>query len=309
MSDPRVSVVMNCYNSDRYLRQAIDSVYAQTYADWEIVFFDNASTDSSAEIAKSYDERLRYFRNERTVPLGAARNEALGYCRGEFIAFLDCDDLWEPDKLAKQVPLFSDNEVGLVFSNSMLFSEGRMLRENFRSSKDFAVGHCFGRLLESYFLSIPTVVIRRKALDALGERFDSTFTVSEEVDLFLRIAHDWKLAMCPESLAAYRIHGASETWQKSERFLIEALAILDKFRALYPEFDAEFGNEARAMRDRAHWTHAIFCWRTAHARESRKAVLEMTKRNVKHVLFLVCTFLPYTLLLPLLNRVGRALPE
>ena len=109
---PKVSVVMNCFNSERYLREAIDSVFAQTYSDWEIVFWDNASTDNSARIAKSYGPRLKYYRGDENVSLGEARNYALGKARGEYIAFLDCDDLWAPDKLQKQIPLFNDLKVG-----------------------------------------------------------------------------------------------------------------------------------------------------------------------------------------------------
>ncbi len=67
---PKVSVIMNCFNSEKYLREAIDSVYAQTYKDWEIIFWDNASTDHSKEIAKSYDNKLKYSRGKETVPLG-----------------------------------------------------------------------------------------------------------------------------------------------------------------------------------------------------------------------------------------------
>ena len=84
-NQPLVSVIMNCLNSEKYLREAIDSVYAQSYRNWEIVFWDNASNDSSAEIAWSYrDGRLRYFRGETTVPLGHARNLALKHLFGQF---------------------------------------------------------------------------------------------------------------------------------------------------------------------------------------------------------------------------------
>jgi len=97
--NPKVSVIMNCYNGEKYLKEAIDSVYAQTYPDWEIVFWNNASTDRSAEIARGYDMRLRYFEEEEKIPLGAARNRALEQTRCNFVAFLDWDDLCMPGKL------------------------------------------------------------------------------------------------------------------------------------------------------------------------------------------------------------------
>src|SRR5512146_2873876 len=114
---PTVSVIMNCYNSARYLREAIDSVYAQTRGDWEIVFWDNRSTDESASIARSYDDKLKYFLGSEFMPLGAARNMAVQASRGEYLAFLDCDDLWAPEKLAKQIPLFeSQPDVAVVYA-------------------------------------------------------------------------------------------------------------------------------------------------------------------------------------------------
>jgi len=97
MNKPRVSVIMNCLNGEKYLREAIESAYAQTYKNWEIIFWDNASTDKSAEIAKSFDEKIRYFRSDENYCVGKVRNLALAQAKGEFIAFLDCDDTWLPE--------------------------------------------------------------------------------------------------------------------------------------------------------------------------------------------------------------------
>ena len=107
---PLVSVVINCYNGGQFLREAIESIYAQSYKNWEIVFWDNASTDNSATIAQSYDERLKYFYSKNNTCLGEARVNAIEKTTGEYVAFLDCDDLWEKDKLLKQVELFSEEE-------------------------------------------------------------------------------------------------------------------------------------------------------------------------------------------------------
>src|SRR3989337_956605 len=118
---PTVSVIMNCLNCSKYLREAIDSVYAQTYKDWEIIFWDNCSTDSSSDIAKNYDSHLRYFKGEEFLPLGIARNKAVGQAEGEYVAFLDCDDLWLPKKLELQMPLFEKGkDTILIYSNYLV---------------------------------------------------------------------------------------------------------------------------------------------------------------------------------------------
>ena len=109
MNKPLVSIIMNCYNSGRFLKEAIDSVYAQTYSNWEIIFWDNASTDNSSDIAQKYDDRLKYYRNSKTTEIGEARNLALSKVSGNYLAFLDCDDLWMPNKLNLQVDLLENN--------------------------------------------------------------------------------------------------------------------------------------------------------------------------------------------------------
>ena len=104
-----VSVIINCFNGEKYLRQALDSVIAQTYKNWEIIFWDNQSTDKSAEIFKSYkDKRLKYnLASSHTKILYKARNFALKKTNGDFISFLDVDDLWLPEKLEKQLFFFA----------------------------------------------------------------------------------------------------------------------------------------------------------------------------------------------------------
>ena len=90
-----VSVIINCYNGEKFLSEAIDSIYAQTYTNWEIIFWDNASIDSSAAIAKSYNKKLKYYKAKLTTTLSHARFEAIKKAEGKYLSFLDCDDLWQ----------------------------------------------------------------------------------------------------------------------------------------------------------------------------------------------------------------------
>ena len=121
---PLVSVIMNCLNCEQYLNEAIDSVYAQTYENWEIIFWDNDSCDNSKNIAKSYDSRLKYFSSDETCILGKARTMAVQEARGEYLAFLDCDDIWFKDKLKNQMRFFFEGEenLGLVYGSCLLYT-------------------------------------------------------------------------------------------------------------------------------------------------------------------------------------------
>ena len=107
MYNPLVNVIMNGHNGGEYLAEAIDSVLEQTYTNWEILFWDNLSTDNTRSILESYsDNRIKYFCAEEFTPLGEARNNVIEKAQGELLGFLDCDDLWLPEKLERQVPLF-----------------------------------------------------------------------------------------------------------------------------------------------------------------------------------------------------------
>jgi len=209
VSNPKVSVIMNCYNSSTYLREAIESVYAQTYRDWEIIFWDNASTDNSAVIAKSFDEKLRYFHAEKTVPLGHARNLAIEKVRGEYIAFLDCDDLWLPEKLEKQIGFLESHiDVMMVYSDILSIDGNGKLIENYLEDKEFYRGYIFEELFLYNFICLVTVVLRKDILNKVG-LFNTNYIIVEDYDLFLKIAESHKIDYLDESLAKYRIHGTN----------------------------------------------------------------------------------------------------
>ena len=146
---PLVSIIMNCFNCSAYLSEALDSVSQQTFKDYEIIFWDNLSTDGSGEIALRYGEPLRYFRGKEFLSLGSARNAALEKVRGKYIAFLDCDDVWFPEKLDRQVKLLeSKEELGLVYSDSLVIdSQGNLLRKTYFRIPKPSSGRVFNNLL------------------------------------------------------------------------------------------------------------------------------------------------------------------
>lgn len=198
---------MNCFNGERYLREAIDSVIAQTYVNWEIVFWDNQSTDGSEAIVKSYsDPRIRYFRAPTHTSLYEARNLAIARAVGDFIAFLDVDDWWSPTKLAEQIPLFSDSSVGMVAGNYWIENElkGSRTRAN---ARPVPVGWVLDDLLRAYYVGVLTLVVRRTALDGLDYACDPRFSIIGDFDLVIRLATRWKLAYVQHPVAHYRLHG------------------------------------------------------------------------------------------------------
>jgi glycosyltransferase involved in cell wall biosynthesis len=301
-SIPKVSVVMNCYNSAKYLREAIDSVYAQTFTDWEIVFWDNASTDKSAEIAKSYDNKIKYFCGDKTVPLGAARNLALKECRGKYIAFLDCDDIWLPKKLEKQMVLFERKpELGLIFSDSYFFNDAGIIKQLYKNYKP-PRGLVFRELLSSYFLDIETVVIRTDILKELPEWFDERLHVCEETDLFLRIAYSYPVDYVDEVLSKWRVHQESDTFKRHELFAEEGELIIEKLSKQFDGLVDEYPNEIAIFKKKIAIEKALTAAKSYNTKKCRNVLRPFVLKDPKVFALFLLTFFGARLLHHLVNK-------
>jgi glycosyltransferase involved in cell wall biosynthesis len=288
-----VSIIMNCYNGEKYLNEAIDGVLAQTYQNWELIFWDNQSSDNSAKILQSYeDERIQYYLSEKFTSLGEARNQAIMKSKGEFIAFLDCDDLWLPGKLGKQIPLFSPPEVGLVICDTCFFNEKGIQKQLYKKKKP-PVGNVFRELLGEYFISLETAVIRRQALESLENWFDTRFDVIEEYDLFVRIGYRWQLAYADEVLAKWRIHGSSWTWNSSELFPGERKLMLDKLRLLIPEFEKSYAEEIIQIERTCSLEEAQMAWKEDRNLEARQLLDPYKTSGLKWFAAYCMTWFPY----------------
>ncbi len=205
---PLVSIVMNCYNGERYLRQAIESVLSQTYQKWEIIFWDNQSIDDSAEIFKSYhDDRFHYYYADVHTVLYDARNYALLKCQGDLIAFLDVDDWWFPEKLMIQVPLFNDSSIGLSCGNYILVNERNNNNLGLKPAySSLPHGNVLDDLFDHYFVHMSTLVVRKKALESLEQAFDPRFNIIGDLDILVRLCSAWRLAPVQLPVAYYRWH-------------------------------------------------------------------------------------------------------
>ena len=304
MNAPAVSVIMNCLNSSRDLREAMDSLMAQTFSDFEVVFWDNCSTDESPAIAQSYGEKVRYFRGESIVPLGEGRNLALAQARGRYLAFLDCDDLWKPTKLERQVALFEANpRVGLVCTDTEIFDGKRVFKRLFAETSPQR-GMAFAALMQRQWISMSSAMVSREALTSLsaekissgqginGGWFDQSLNVCEEADVFYRIAHDWQLDHVDEPLTLWRVHGGNTTFRKFGQFADETLRILEKHRALYPGYYQEYAGLVELMTRRAGFQKAVALWREGHNSAAREAIRPWRNSGLKYKLFWWASFLP-----------------
>lgn len=242
---PSVSVIMNCYNAETYLREAIDSVRSQTFSDWEIVFWDNQSTDGSASIVQSYnDERIRYFLATNHTTLGEARNLAVAEARGPWLAFLDCDDIWFPAKLERQMALVgesvtSEPPVALVYCGCEIHNEKTGETKYMQSMplEDLPEGRIITPLLMENFIPLLSALIRKDAFRRIGG-VPMTMKCAEDYFIFVAVAELYSVRVVREILARYRLHQNNWTDRLMDEMVAESIFILEKWRDYFPSEEA-----------------------------------------------------------------------
>tara|TARA_X000001036_G_scaffold108703_1_gene101833 strand:- start:958 stop:1854 length:897 start_codon:yes stop_codon:yes gene_type:complete len=211
---PLVSIIMNCYNGEKYLEDSLKSIINQTYKNWELIFWDNLSTDKSKKIFEKYkDKRFKYFYAKKRTVLYEARNLAIKKAKGEFIAFLDVDDFWTKDKLHKQLPKFKNKEVGLVYSNFFKFFE-KNKRKEIAYKSELPKGKVTGNIIKDYRVGFISIILRKKFILRMKKIFDYNYDLISDFDFILHFSIKHKFACINEPLAYYRIH--SEQLQKKE---------------------------------------------------------------------------------------------
>jgi glycosyltransferase involved in cell wall biosynthesis len=236
---PLVSIVMNCFNGERFLKEAIDSVYSQTYENWEIIFWDNCSSDNSALIAKSYDQKLKYFRSEKTTLLGVARDMAIKKANGKFVAFLDTDDLYLPDKLEIQINEMKLNQSVLSYGSWIEINEfGNKVKKHKLPEE---MGNFFEQLLFRYNVNFQTLMIDNDFLKKSNINFDESLTFSPDFSFVMQFALLDKISSIEEYLAKYRVHSESMTSHRIKdkyQDYIHTIKILEEKGAdeMYPRF-------------------------------------------------------------------------
>jgi len=211
---PKVTVVIPIYNREKYVRDAIDSILAQTFTDFELLVIDDGSTDGSPEIVRSYcDPRIRLVCNEKNQGIPKTRNTGIRLARGEYLAFLDSDDWACPERLMKQVAFLDDHPdyVAVGAWIEWMNEEGRPLGRIKRKAilpEEIAAQRLFQSGLENSASMARTVVLRNYGHQ---EQFD----ISEDFDLWSRIAAHHKLATLPEVLGRRRIHSGQIMLKKA----------------------------------------------------------------------------------------------
>ena len=212
MSNALVSIIMPCYNAASYIGETIESVLAQTYTDWELLIVDDCSTDDSlAVIARYQDPRIRVLQNETNSGAAVTRNRAIETAQGHFIAFLDSDDLWHPEKLTAQLAFMQEKNCALSFTHFYFDRNDGNPRE-FAPAKD---EYTYGDILKHNYMACPTVIYDA---ERVGKVYMPTEAIKrEDVACWLQILKKGENAHClHKALTTVKIHAGSVSFKKTE---------------------------------------------------------------------------------------------
>lgn len=268
------SVIMNCYNSAEFLREALESVLAQTYESWEIIFWDNQSSDGSAEIFRAYpDPRFRYFRAPRHTKLGEARQLAVENANGEWLAFLDCDDTWTPDRLKRHmsVAIGDSDELGLIYSRAEIRFENSdeprtfglrrpprsgVLLPDPRRYPRLPEGRILGDLAKDNFIPLVSATVRRRPFLAAGG-FSGRYNQAEDYEMFFRVARVARARAVDEPLGVYRIHSSNLSHKQKALAVAETISLIEEL----PPGESRAEGLRIAQTDRAMYLILSGTWR------------------------------------------------
>jgi glycosyltransferase involved in cell wall biosynthesis len=234
---PRFSVVMNVYNGSAWLEQTLVSLFAQTFTDWELIFFDDRSTDDSPALLDPYraDPRVRYVLAQQQVPLGQARAQAVALAHGEWLAFLDQDDLWTPDKLALQaqvIDCWHGPELAIVYGRAMKFGAPRVPHDfdHWHEFGDLPQGDIFEALfIDSCFICQSAVCLRTDLAQALGD-MPAEHRFCPDYYYYTQLASRYATACTQQVVCWYRVHALAMSRERYAEVLQEMLLIAQCWR-------------------------------------------------------------------------------
>ena len=260
MSLLNISTIIPSYNRANYLRLALDSVLGQTYPVAEIIVVDDGSTDNTREAVQQYEGRVRFYQQNHGG-VSAARNKGLELARGEIIAWCDADDIWEPTFLQRTVSLLENDPrldgayAGVVHIDS---AGNRLPQEN---RVAVPPDQLYAALADDCFIQTTAFVMRKQCFDQAGW-FDTDFDISEDYDMFLRLAKRYRIVGVGEPLVQYRVH-QQNTVANTTRWCESRLALTRKHFGDPREGGAALTVQQRRAHAYAYRAAAIKCLQDA----------------------------------------------
>lgn len=283
MNRAKISAIIPAFNCERYVAEALESVFHQSYPPEEVIVVDDGSTDGTREAVKPYQDAIIYV-YQKNAGEPAARNTGIRHASGQFIAFLDADDLWLPEKLELQMDYLEKRaEVGLVYSDMKIFDQHGIVRESVKEWLKMSPpsGYIFPQLFAETLFGSGTVVFRKACIEKVG-LFDETFFVGSDYEMWLRMARHFQFGYLDKPLLMYRHHPAMATrgpGKALQNGLPWEAKVITKILGLYPDVVQELGRSTvRRRLARPYYYLGCSCLERRDHSEARK----MLSRALRH---------------------------
>jgi glycosyltransferase involved in cell wall biosynthesis len=295
-----VGVVIPAYNAALFLPESIESVLNQTYQDFELIVVDDGSTDDTRKVLEAYRDRLSYFHRENGG-ISKARNMGIKSASVKYIALLDADDIWLPDKLEKQIAFFNKHpELGVVFCDLKFFDEKRtgyttfwkdtgyldeMTREHKKIRKPFV------KLMRKNFILSSSVVVKKECFDKAG-LFDESVRCpgAEDKDMWLRIAAQYDMGCVPACLVKRRTRPYPR--KSLESVFISIIEVVEKMERMFPDMIRMEGIRPKAIKGQRYYFLGRLYWDDNNLILARDAFVQSLRNgfSMRALTFLVLTF-------------------
>ena len=223
--NPLVSVIMNCHNGELYLKKSLKSLINQSYKNWELIFYDNKSSDDTNLIVKNFcDSRIKYYKSSKFEKLYTARNQAIKKCKGELICFLDVDDWWVKDKLLIQVNQFKkDKNLKILYCNFCNYIQKK--KRIICPKNKLPSGAITQSLLNNYSIGILTVMLKKSIFKK--NKFNGSYNIIGDFDFFINLSLKYNIQSLNNRLAIYRVHSNNYSIKNMDEYRKEILRWLN----------------------------------------------------------------------------------
>tara|TARA_B100000886_G_C20420732_1_gene491436 strand:- start:98 stop:1063 length:966 start_codon:yes stop_codon:yes gene_type:complete len=287
---PIVSIIINCFNSERFLEQAIKSVFSQEFENWEIIIWDNLSQDSTGKLALKFDnEKVKYFKSKEHTNLGEARNLAMREVKGDYIAFLDSDDTYEPKYLSTVIELINSNNTDCIYvkANKIIFNKKSQVSDDSHELKTIS----FKNLFINYNIFMSGTLVKKKAIDQHKLNFDSILNHAEDYDFFLSLSKLGKIHFYDRTLINYRIHDNNVTKINARRGVLEEEYVMTKITLRYPKFYNKNKNIFLNKKKKFQWNYFLFYCLESQGKIARKNLSGHKYNSLKYFTFFLLSYI------------------
>jgi glycosyltransferase involved in cell wall biosynthesis len=286
-----ISVIIPTYNCEKYISEAIGSVLLQTCTDYEIIVIDDGSTDKTRDIVKNKFPEVRYFYISNQG-VSRARNYGIRRALGEYIAFLDADDLWLPEKLEKQLKLFqSDQELALIFTEERIFDTNGFMDGKISKKKRLMKGDVVKNIFLFSNVTTSTVMVKRHVFQETGY-FEENLKAAEDDNMWMRIALKFRIHLLDEVLVHYRWTENSLS-RTASNLLSGVLKNLELIENKYPELSERLGRASiRRKKSDIYSSHGYYlfsngCYTSARQYYFRSIALYPKLGSIIYLLFTI----------------------